>query len=109
MFFLVINVIGLTLSKLGVLLKGNRVILGLEPVLTHTEKSCIASYYRKLSTNIKIIIIENTNTSFVSLGMKPLEDNKTEFNLIIYYLNFSRKAVNNLYNAVNNYSQMCQI
>ena len=27
---------------------------GLEPVLGHTEKSCIASYYRQLSTNIKI-------------------------------------------------------
>ena len=52
--FFVINVIGLTLSKLGVLLKGNRVILGLEPVLSLTEKSCIASYYRDNfnSTNI---------------------------------------------------------
>ena len=58
MFFFVINVIGLTLSKLGVLLKGNRVILGLEPVLTHTDKSCIASYYRQFSTNIRIKIIK---------------------------------------------------
>ncbi len=29
---------------------------GLEPVLSHTEKSCIASYYRQLSKNIKINI-----------------------------------------------------
>ena len=26
----------------------------LEPVLSHTEKSCISSYYRQFSTNIKI-------------------------------------------------------
>ena len=34
---------------------GNRLIYaGLEPVLSHTIKSCIASYYSKFSTNIKI-------------------------------------------------------
>ena len=36
----------------------NRLIsTGLEPVLSHTEKSCIASYYTQFSTNIKIKII----------------------------------------------------
>ena len=29
---------------------------GLEPVFSHTEKSCIASNYRKFFTNIKIKI-----------------------------------------------------
>ena len=40
---------------------------GLEPVLSHTEKSCIASYYRKFSTNIN----ENhkTETRFVTSGL----------------------------------------
>ena len=27
---------------------------GLEPVLNHTEKSCIATYYKQFSTNLKI-------------------------------------------------------
>ena len=32
---------------------------GLEPVLSHTEKSCIASNYIQFSTNIKIKIIKS--------------------------------------------------
>ena len=37
----------------------NRLIsAGLEPVLSHTEKACIASYYKQFSTNIKIEIIK---------------------------------------------------
>ena len=40
---------------------------GLEPVLSHTEKSCIASYYKQLSTNNEIKN-HTINTSFVSLG-----------------------------------------
>ena len=31
---------------------------GLEPVLVHTEKSCIASYYEHFSTIIKMKIIK---------------------------------------------------
>ncbi len=43
----------------------NQLIFGvMEPVLTHTEKSCITSYYRQFSTNIKMKI--TINTSFVS-------------------------------------------
>ena len=35
----------------------NRLISGgLEPVLIHTEKSCMTSYYRQFPTNIKIKI-----------------------------------------------------
>ena len=29
-------------------------IVGLEPVLNHTEKLCIESYYTQFSTNIKL-------------------------------------------------------
>ncbi len=37
----------------------NRLIYaGLEPVLSFTSKSCIASYYRQFSTNIKINFIK---------------------------------------------------
>ena len=43
----------------------------LEPVLSYFEKSCMASYYRQFSTNIKIQIIP------------PIGVNKTGFNLII--------------------------
>ena len=32
---------------------------GLEPVLSHTEKACIASYYRQKSTNVKIKITKS--------------------------------------------------
>ena len=31
---------------------------GLEPVFSHTEKSCIPSYYRQFSMNIKIKVIK---------------------------------------------------
>ena len=38
---------------------GNRLMSAvLEPVLSHTEKSCLVSYYRQFSTNIKIIVIK---------------------------------------------------
>ena len=43
---------------------------GLEPVLSNTEKPCIASYYRQIST---ILLL------FVSPGLRPLD-----FNLIIF-------------------------
>ena len=36
---------------------------GLEPVLTHTEKSCIALYYRQIFRNLKI----NTRYGYFSL------------------------------------------
>ena len=37
----------------------NRLISAeLKPIISHTEKSCIASYYREFSTNIKIKIIK---------------------------------------------------
>ena len=48
---------------------------GLEPVLSHTEKSYIASYYRQSSKNIKIS--HKSITGFVSLWLRPLGANKT--------------------------------
>ena len=64
----------------------NRLISrGLEPVLSHTEKSCIASNYRQFSTNHK------NNISFVSPGLRPLGSNKICFLLIIFHFNVHRK------------------
>ena len=49
----------------------NRLIsAGLEVVLSHTEKLCIASYYRQFSTNIKIKIIKLTPV-FLALAFGP--------------------------------------
>ena len=47
--------------------------IGLEPVFSHTEKSCIALYYQQFFTNIKIKIKK------IILGA-----NKTGFNYIIF-------------------------
>ena len=58
---------------------------GLEPVLSQTEKACIASNYRQFSTNIKIIIIK-LKPSFVSPGLRPRAADKTGFNLKIFLL-----------------------
>ncbi len=63
----------------------NRLIsTGLEPVLSHTKKSCIASNYRQFSTNIKIPVL-------FSPGFRYLWYNKTGFNLIIFHFNFRGK------------------
>ncbi len=63
---------------------------GLELFLRQTEKSCIASYYKQLSMNIKIKNYK-INTSFVSQGLWPLEANKTVCNLIIFHVNIHGK------------------
>ena len=48
----------------------NRLIsAGLEPVLSHIEKSCIKSFYRQFSTIIKMKIIKLISTSFVKPGL----------------------------------------
>ena len=51
---------------------------GLELVLSHTEKSCIASNYRQFSMNIKIKIIK-------------ARANKTGFNPIIFHFDIRGK------------------
>ena len=57
---------------------------GLEPVLSHTEKSCIASYYRQFFTNIKIKI---TRLITVLLA-QPLGAIKSGINFMIFILIF---------------------
>ena len=54
-----------TKTILAVWFRNRLTIAGLEPVLNHTEKSCIATYYKQFSTNIKIKI--NTSFSFIIL------------------------------------------
>ena len=55
---------------------------GLEPVLSQTEKSCIALNYRQFSTKNKIKKKYKINPSFVSPSLRP-RDNKTGFFLMI--------------------------
>ena len=44
---------------------------GLDPVLSHTEKLCIASYYRQFSMNIKVKMIKSI-LCFFSLDLRSL-------------------------------------
>ena len=75
----------LTLSlHFAVQLRNRSISGGQEPVLIHTEKSCIVSYYVQLSTNIKMYS-HNIKTSFLSPCLRHLGDNKTDFNLIIVH------------------------
>ena len=50
----------------------------LGPILIHTEKSCIVSYYRQHSTAILLKII----TNFIGFGIWPLGANETGVILI---------------------------
>ena len=77
----------------------NRLIsAGFKPVLGHTEKSCITSYYRQFSTNIKIKIIRLI-TVLLAWAFDPFGTNKTGFNHIMFYFvsaeSFRRKVVYN--------------
>ena len=54
----------------------------IEPVLIHTKKLCLASYFIQLSTNIKMYN-HKIKTSFFSL--RHLRVKKTSFNLIIVH------------------------
>ena len=65
-------------------LRNRLITAGLEPVLIHTKKLCITSYFRQFSTIIKIKIL-NFDTSFVSLDLRPLGAYKTRSNLIIFH------------------------
>ena len=69
----------------------NRLIsTGLEPVLSHIEKSCIASYYRQFSMNNKIKILKIIPV-LVNPDLLSIRATITGFRLII----FPRKAVYN--------------
>ena len=52
-------------EKFPVWLRNRLISAGLEPVLSHTEKSFIISYYIQFSTNIKMYN-HNIKNSFVS-------------------------------------------
>ena len=62
---------------------------GLEPILSHTEKSCIVSYYKQFSTNIKIKLIQ-----VFSPGLRPLVNNKTGYEPIIFILISAESLLN---------------
>ena len=55
--FLSLKCLGKNVKYFPVWLRNRLLSTGLEPVLSQTEKSCIASNYRQFSTNIKIKII----------------------------------------------------
>ena len=74
--------------QFSVWLQNRSISTGLEPVLSHTEKSCIASYYWQFSTNIKIKIIRY---QFINLVLWYLLSIKTGFNLIFFHLNIRGK------------------
>ena len=44
------------MSYLVIWLRNRLITAELEPVLSHTKKTCIASFYKQFSTNIKKII-----------------------------------------------------
>ncbi len=54
---MIVNLISLEIN-IPVWLRNRLLSAGLEPVLSQTEKACIASNYRQFSTNIKIKIIK---------------------------------------------------
>ena len=63
---------------------------GLEPVLSQTEKSCIASNNRQFSMNIKSLN-HKIITTIVSPGLRPLGADKTGVNLIIFQFDIRGK------------------
>ena len=65
---------------------------GLEPVLSHTEKSCIVSYYRQFSANIKINSLYFTIFLGKIFGPSGPIKLKKNFNFSFYY---PQKAVYN--------------
>ena len=54
--------------------------IGLEPIFSHTEKSCVASYYRQFSIKIKI------KTSLSAQAFWPFGSNKTGLNFLYFIL-----------------------
>ena len=77
-------------NNFPVWLRNRLLSAGLEPVLSKTEKACIASNYRQFSTNIKIKIIK-LKPSFVSPSLRPPAADKTGFNLKIFHFDIRGK------------------
>ena len=73
-----------TKTILAVWFRNRLTIAGLEQVLSHTEKSCIATYYKQFSTNLKIKIVKLIPV-FLARAFVPC------FNLIILFY-YTRKA-----------------
>ena len=49
----------------------NRLIsAGLDPVLRHTEKSCIASHYRQFFKNLDIVIVKSIPELLAQIGRR---------------------------------------
>ena len=68
----------ISITYFPVWLRNRLLSAGLEPVLSQTEKACIASNYRQFSTNIKIKIIK-LKPSFVSREGPKARADKTGF------------------------------
>ena len=63
---------------------------GLEPVLGHTEKPCIALYNRQFTTIVKIGIMKLIPV-LLARTFSPIRANKTAFNRIIFHFNIRGK------------------
>ena len=75
-----------------VLLQNRLISARLEPVLSHTQKSYIVSYYSQFSTNSKMKN-QNINVIVWAFGPSGLIKPELTYNLSFYY---SRKAVFNM-------------
>ena len=67
----------------SIALKPQYIHTGLEPVLSHIEKSCIASYYRQFFIKKNQNEKHKTKIRFISPGLWTRGDDKTSFNVII--------------------------
>ena len=74
----------------------------LEPVLSHTEKSCITSYYRQFSTNYKKN--HKINNRFVEESLRYLGANYTGFILILQVFILTSVESCLYYDAINNWN-----
>ena len=64
-----------------------------KPIYGHTDKSCIASFYRQFSMSIKIQIIKLINTQFCyPTVLRTLGVNKTGCYLVIFQFNICGKV-----------------
>ena len=80
-----VNKLRTVCDKIQVWLRNRLISAGLEPILSHTEKACIASYYRLFPTNNEIKIIKLLSV-LLAWVLGPIWANKTSFNLIIFIL-----------------------
>ena len=75
-------------KKIPVWLQNRLISAGLEPVLSNTEKSCIASYYRQFFTNIKIKIMKLAWPLANNSGLNVIflySNNRGKLSILQYY------------------------